>query len=574
MSESTKRTVLLVEDDFNIATATQALLEAAGLEVLSARSGAAAVGELGGNHTVDLVLVGTNLGRGMDGTRTAERILEEKDLPVMFLLKQTESDLVEKAQRVTPYGFAVESSGLDALAASIEKASRFFDLRMYERSRSDELAQLREAVKLEKQLWAEDIDGLPGILYAFRGAHLVRWNSPFEAITNYASNELLGMTVTEFFPTPERPFIAVKIRNVYDEGGAAAEGSFLTKPGMCIPYYFSGNRKEIDGKPGFVGLGIDVSGLMDAREAFRQSDERHQALTRTDPIVISGETAPGERGRSNGGKGRGACPAGLKRPPPGQVPAMWPRPFRIQVLGRFAVHLHGERLTFKGKVQRRPLDLLKALIALGGHQVQEWVLVDALWPDSEGGAGKQALATTLHRLRRIFGNDRVVERQAGALTLSRDLCQVDLWDLDALLDRVFGIAASGEPAPDTAAVPTAEQVLELFAPFLGGEETPEAIQCRRRLKRRVLRALRAWAREQVRHRRFEQAIPIFEGILEIDGLAEDCYRGLMECLVEVGRNAEALAWYCRCRDRLRNSVGTAPAAKTTELYRKIRSTGL
>jgi LuxR family maltose regulon positive regulatory protein len=57
---------------------------------------------------------------------------------------------------------------------------------------------------------------------------------------------------------------------------------------------------------------------------------------------------------------------------------IWPWPIRVYTFGRFAVIRDDEPLTFSRKVQRRPLGLLKTLIALGGREVREERLIDAL----------------------------------------------------------------------------------------------------------------------------------------------------------------------------------------------------
>ncbi len=62
----------------------------------------------------------------------------------------------------------------------------------------------------------------------------------------------------------------------------------------------------------------------------------------------------------------------------------WPWPFRIYTLGQFELERDGHMVKFTGKVQQKPLQLLKALIAFGGRSVPEEQLSDALWPDADG----------------------------------------------------------------------------------------------------------------------------------------------------------------------------------------------
>ncbi|MDP1682875.1 MAG: hypothetical protein Q8L39_14030 [Burkholderiales bacterium] len=109
----------------------------------------------------------------------------------------------------------------------------------------------------------------------------------------------------------------------------------------------------------------------------------------------------------------------------------WPWAARIYTLGRFSVVKDGAPLRFTGKAQKKPLELLKALIAFGGRNVPETKLQDALWPEAEGDSAAQALATTLFRLRKLVG-DNLIERGEGRLTLDATACWVDCWALERL----------------------------------------------------------------------------------------------------------------------------------------------
>jgi predicted CxxxxCH...CXXCH cytochrome family protein len=99
--------------------------------------------------------------------------------------------------------------------------------------------------------------------------------------------------------------------------------------------------------------------------------------------------------------------------PPVEAEA-WPWTIKILTLGRFEVLLDGEPVRFARKVQRKPLALLKALIAFGGRGVREELVMDALWPDAEGDAARVALASALHRLRGLLGRGQAILRQEAA----------------------------------------------------------------------------------------------------------------------------------------------------------------
>jgi len=107
-----------------------------------------------------------------------------------------------------------------------------------------------------------------------------------------------------------------------------------------------------------------------------------------------------------------------RRPPPKPESArIWP--FKVFVLGRFQVLKDDAPIRFSRRQQRKPLELLQALIAFGGTEVGAGKLTDALWPDSEGDAGYHALESALYRLRQLLGAPSAVVMAGGKLTLDR-----------------------------------------------------------------------------------------------------------------------------------------------------------
>lgn len=157
----------------------------------------------------------------------------------------------------------------------------------------------------------------------------------------------------------------------------------------------------------------------------------------------------------------------------------WPWPLRIYTLGRFSVVRSGVPIKFSGKSQKKPLELLRALIALGGREVPETRLADVLWPDAEGDAAAQTLATTLFRLRKLIG-EHVIRRQDNRLTLEPSLCWVDCWAFERL-------SASGQIDQATLA-----KLGKLYqGPFLAGEESASwIVPMRERLRIRFDRITR------------------------------------------------------------------------------------
>ncbi len=249
-----------------------------------------------------------------------------------------------------------------------------------------------------------------------------------------------------------------------------------------------------------------------------------------------------------------------------------PWPIKIFTLGRFDVLRADQPLRFAGKVPRKPLSLLKALIAAGGRRVREQALTDALWPGADGDAAHFALTTALHRLRRLLGHDEVVIRQDNEVSLNAKYCWVDIWAVERLLARADA-STFRDPQSDRAwdeRIRWVKQATELYrGPFLGGDPDAPTTPVVDRLRRRLLRQLvDLGARCEEMDQRHEAA-HYYEKALSIDPCAEDVCRCLMITYHALGRRTEVIGIYRACRDALA-ARGTAPSGDTETLLARLR----
>jgi len=178
--------------------------------------------------------------------------------------------------------------------------------------------------------------------------------------------------------------------------------------------------------------------------------------------------------------------------PPLDVPE-WPWHFRVQTLGGFRLLRHGEPLAAAGgKAQRRPLELLKVLIAHGGERVAEELVTDAMWPRVDGDSAHRSFTSTLHRLRKLLGEDRAVQLHEGKLSLDARFFWVDAWACERLLAELEAALKPGRaPAAQELAERLGARLLELYrGPFLAGEaEESWSLRPRERWRGRLARAL-------------------------------------------------------------------------------------
>ena len=254
--------------------------------------------------------------------------------------------------------------------------------------------------------------------------------------------------------------------------------------------------------------------------------------------------------------------------PPADAPEIWPWPLQIHALGGFRVERDGQPLAIEGKAQKKPLELLKALVALGGQGVPKVKLQDLLWPDGEPTAAAAALDMAISRLRKLLDVADVVRVEDGKVTLDARRVWVDAFVFDRDVDTAQEALKSGDARSVGKA--GARLLARYRGPFLGAEEPQRwSLATRDRLHHRFLRSLAGIAQFHARSGALTEAIACYERAIDEDSLAEELYRNLMRCHLERGEPADAARVYRRCRDMLSIQLSIPPSQETEALFRSI-----
>ena len=127
MKSDYNKTLLIVEDETLIALGEQKELERYGYNVLIVNTGEKAVSTIKEKPDIDLILMDIDLGSGIDGTVAADQILQEHEIPIVFMFSHTDPEVVGKTEKITSYGYVVKSSGITVLDASIKMAFKLFE---------------------------------------------------------------------------------------------------------------------------------------------------------------------------------------------------------------------------------------------------------------------------------------------------------------------------------------------------------------------------------------------------------------------------------------------------------------
>lgn len=318
---SLNRTILLVEDEAIIAMGEAAILKRAGFTVLTVLSGEEAVTVVKSDPTIDLVLMDVDLGSGMDGTRTAEIILAERDVPIIFLSNHTESEIVERTDRISSYGYVVKNAGDDVLFATIKMAFRLHEAHSRLKAREQKLAAaLAEQARVQADLRREQenvlhiFSAVPiGLLIVNQDTVIQRANQtacdmvlrePADVIGQRAGDGLLCSHSFEdtrgcgYATACAECGLRNCILRVLNDG-KSVDGEVvdvtLIVGGRSLSRSLKINAEPInlDGSPQVIVAIDDISSLKRTEDVLRASEERFQLLYQQAPLGYQSLDAEG-----------------------------------------------------------------------------------------------------------------------------------------------------------------------------------------------------------------------------------------------------------------------------------------
>ncbi|MCQ8106290.1 hypothetical protein NP590_19450 [Methylomonas sp. SURF-2] len=248
--------------------------------------------------------------------------------------------------------------------------------------------------------------------------------------------------------------------------------------------------------------------------------------------------------------------------PDGNACEEWPWPVKIRTLGQFRIDGEAPDPVRRRQKDNKPLQLLQWLLTINPDGVPQQVLADVLWPDADADAAQHALEVALQRLRKLLGRNEAVLLQGGTLSLNRELCWLDIWVIDDVLRR---LAAQPQQAEVLAA-----RLLKVWrGPFLPSLEAPLAASKRETLAAKLSQTLEKLGLALETAGQPATAISCYAQAVATEPLAENLQYRLIECLLDQGRQAEALLAYRRCRNHYAGHYGIEPSSRMQALAARI-----
>lgn len=253
-----KKNILLVEDEILIAMAKQQELEKYGYTVQHVNTGEKAVARINANNDIDLILMDIDLGKGIDGTEAAELILKDNDIPIVFMSSHTESDVVEKTERITSYGYVVKSSSITVLDVSIKMAFKLF-----ESSAALKLSEEKFRIAFTTSPDAININDIDGCY--------ININEGFTRLTGYTEEDVIGVRSSdiEIWAIPSDREILVK--GLKESGRVEnLESVFRCKDGSLKTALMSAHLIFLNKKPHILSITRDITELKKADKEINQ----------------------------------------------------------------------------------------------------------------------------------------------------------------------------------------------------------------------------------------------------------------------------------------------------------------
>lgn len=270
MNNNMSKTILLVEDEAIIAISQKKALEKYGYNIITANTGERAIELVRERNIIDLILMDIDLGKGLDGPETATMILNEHDIPVVFLSSHTEPRVVEKTEKITSYGYVVKNSGITVLDASIKMAFKLFDA--------------KEKVNSHSARNAAIIQALPDHMFVLdrSGTYLEVYSSD-DTLLPIPAGEIIGKKVIELFNEEVSDKLLCLFSRCFESGELqVCEIDLMIKDRKSL-YETRISRMNNENILAFVR---NITEEQNAVEALRVSEEKYRLIFENSPLGL------------------------------------------------------------------------------------------------------------------------------------------------------------------------------------------------------------------------------------------------------------------------------------------------
>ena len=277
MKGPARKKILLVEDETVTAISEAKIISGFGYDVINACDGEEAVKIALGADPPDLVLMDIDLGAGIDGTEAARRILEKKNIPVVFLTLHGEREMVDRVRGITRYGYVIKNSGSFVLQSSIEMAFDLFEA--HERSSKSDMMMRTLVRSIPDLVWLKNPEGV-----------YLACNHEFERFFGAPQEEIVGKNDYDFLDDDLAEFFRGHDRRAMEAGKPTMNEEWITFRDDGTRALLETIKTPMIGKDGrligILGIGRDITQRKKMEEAYRENQRMLMTLISNLPGMV------------------------------------------------------------------------------------------------------------------------------------------------------------------------------------------------------------------------------------------------------------------------------------------------
>lgn len=299
-----KYNLLIVEDEFVIASLIQNQLEKLGHNVVGiADSGKIAIEMVKSKHP-DLILMDIVIKGDLDGIDTVAKIHSFFDVPVLYLTAHTSKELINRLKETNPYGYLIKPVKIEDLKANIEIAickhdhkKKLIELNNNLKKEIEEHKKTEKKLKNSESRFRNFLDNLNDMAYETDNDFKITYaNKYFNKFVHKNNTEIIGQSFIDFF-TDESREKAIEAFNKTLQG-ENKEYELVLKNGKIIN--LKNSTLKDDKITGVFGIARDITQKKDLEKMIQQSMKMEALVTLSGGIahefnnmlfIIQGNTA-------------------------------------------------------------------------------------------------------------------------------------------------------------------------------------------------------------------------------------------------------------------------------------------
>jgi len=422
--------ILLVEDEALIAMNEAQMLKKHGYEVITVYNGEKAIEVVGSDPDISLILMDIDLGKGIDGTEAAEKILEKQDIPVVFLSSHTEQDVVEKTEGITSYGYIVKNSGVTVLLASIRMAFRLYEAHIELKNQKENLRtalikqeqtaeELMDSEEKFRTMMNQSIDMI--FLHDLEG-FIVDVNQTGIEQTGYSREELLSMAISDLDPDYRAREDGGNFwNNVEYNQPYRFEARLISKDNFILPIEIFVSKVLMSGSTYIMTCSRNISDRKKKEKRIKESERKLRLTLNSIGDAVISTDMNGNINRMN--------------------------PVAEDITGWSVDSAHGKKLNEifhiinadSREIIDNPIEKViqtGEIVGLANHTVliskdgREYQIADSAAPIKDDEGNITGVVLVFRDVTENYEKEQSLKRQGYRLRLTQDIAHVGNWDLD------------------------------------------------------------------------------------------------------------------------------------------------